>query len=66
MLYFSDSPCELEVGEVGEEMSLQIGGRVKAAETLDGGGGGIPDQPDAAAFKNLLDWELSNSTVGSV
>jgi hypothetical protein len=36
------------------------------AETLDGGGGGLPDQPDAVAFKNLLDWELINSMVGSV
>jgi hypothetical protein len=54
----SDSPCELEVGEVGdvgEEMSLWTGGRVKAAGTLYGGGGGHPDQPDAAAFKDLLD-----------
>jgi hypothetical protein len=31
-----DSPCELEVGEVGEEMSLLTGGRVKAQETLGG------------------------------
>ena len=31
-----DSPCELEVGEVGEEMSLWTGGRVKAQETLGG------------------------------
>ena len=36
------------------------------SETLDGGGGGPPDQPDAAAFKNLLDWEQIDSTVGSV
>ena len=49
----------------GEEMSLWTEGRVKVAETLDGGGGGLPDQPDAAAFKNLLDWEQINSTVGS-
>jgi hypothetical protein len=47
-------------------MSLWTGGRVKAAETLDGGVGGLPDQPDAVAFKNLLDWEQINSTVGSV
>ena len=32
----SDSPCELEAGEVGEEMSLWTGGRVKAQETLGG------------------------------
>ena len=47
-------------------MSLWTGGRVKAAETLDGGGGGLPDQPDAAAFKDLLDWEQVNNTAGSV
>jgi hypothetical protein len=28
--------------------------------------GGLPDQPDAAAFKNLLDGKQINSTVGSV
>ena len=37
-----------------------------AVETLDGGGCGLPDQPDAAAFKDLLDWEQINSKVGSV
>ena len=26
----------------------------------------LPDQPDAAAFKNLLDWEKINSMVGPV
>jgi hypothetical protein len=53
-------------GTSGEEMSLWTEGGVKVAETLDGGGGGLPDQPDAAAFKNILDWEQINSTVGSV
>jgi hypothetical protein len=60
---------ELQTGTGGiweMEMSLWAGGRVKAEETLDGGGGGPPDQPDAAAFKDLLDWEQINSTVGSV
>jgi hypothetical protein len=47
-------------------MSLWTRGRVKAAETLDGAGGALPDQPDAAAIKNLLDWEQINSTVGSI
>ena len=49
---------ELQTGTGGiweMEMSLWAGGRVKAEETLDVGGGGPPDQPDAAAFKNLLD-----------
>ena len=60
---------ELQTGTGGiweMEMSLWAGGRVKVEETLDVGGGGPPDQPDAAAFKDLLDWEQINSTVGSV
>ena len=48
------------------DMSLWTGGRVKAAETRDVGSGGLPDQPDAAAFKDLLDWEQVNNTAGSV
>jgi hypothetical protein len=48
------------------DMSLWTGGRVKAAETRDVGSGGLPDQPDAAAFKNLLDWAQIIGTVGSV
>jgi hypothetical protein len=44
---------------------IPTGGRVKAEETLDGGGGDTPDQPDAAVFKDLHGG-LSLNLLGAV
>ena len=55
----SQTPCHSSKKLKGEAIK-------KSLKTLDGGGGGLPDQPDAAAFKDLLDWEQVNNTAGSV